>query len=135
MSSVGISKNYPEKDIQVRGDSNMLIQVFFNLCNNSIDAMSKGGELKLNIYLGKDIKEDKNDAIIEIIDTGIGIPKDRLSKIFDPFFTTKELGKGTGLGLAIVGLILERHKGIINVESEINKGTKFIVKLPIDKNT
>lgn len=135
LSSVDISKNYPKKDIQIKGDSNMLIQAFFNLCNNSIDAMPRGGELKLNIYLGRDIKKDDNNAIIEIIDTGIGISKDKLSKIFDPFFTTKEEGKGTGLGLTIVGLILERHKAITEVESEINKGAKFVIKLPIDKDT
>ncbi len=67
---------------------------------------------------------------ISISDTGIGIPGDTLDKIFDPFFTTKVVGEGTGLGLSICHKIAEEHGGTIDVESEIGKGTRFIIKLP-----
>ena len=133
LSNVKIIKNFPEKDIQIKADYNMLQQAFFNLCINAIDAMPKGGRLGISMYWEK-AKKGKNKVIIEIKDTGKGIPKDKLSKIFDPFFTTKEPAKGTGLGLSIVRLILERHKATIEVESQVGKGTKFIIKLPASKN-
>jgi K+-sensing histidine kinase KdpD len=85
---------------------------------------------RLNIYSGQSAEKTKEDVIIEIVDTGKGIPGDILPKIFEPFFTTKEPGKGTGLGLTIVHLILERHKGTITVESSVDKGTKFTIRLP-----
>jgi two-component system, NtrC family, sensor kinase len=68
--------------------------------------------------------------VIEFEDTGKGIPKENYGKVFTPFFTTKSIGKGTGLGLAISYGIIKMHRGSINFSSEVNKGTKFIVKLP-----
>jgi signal transduction histidine kinase len=65
------------------------------------------------------------------MDTGCGISGENIRKIFDPFFTTKEAGAGTGLGLALSDGIIRDHGGIINVESEVDKGTKFAVYLPI----
>ena len=71
-------------------------------------------------------------AEIRIEDTGPGIPEKIRSKIFDPFFTTKDPGKGTGQGLALVhAVIVEKHKGTIHVESELGKGTAFIVRIPL----
>ncbi|MBU4244975.1 MAG: HAMP domain-containing histidine kinase, partial [Proteobacteria bacterium] len=68
---------------------------------------------------------------ISFTDTGTGISQDIRDKIFNPFFTTKEVGKGTGQGLAIVhDIIVERHGGVIDVESEVGKGTTFIIRLP-----
>jgi signal transduction histidine kinase len=67
---------------------------------------------------------------IEITDNGCGIPENKFEEIFDPFFTTKE-GKGTGLGLAVVWGIIEEHKGMISVKSELNKGSTFTIQLPI----
>jgi len=70
---------------------------------------------------------------IRISDTGAGIPESIRSKIFDPFFTTKEIGKGTGQGLAITqAVIVKKHNGTIRFETELGKGTTFIVRLPID---
>jgi two-component system NtrC family sensor kinase len=68
---------------------------------------------------------------VEFTDTGHGIAKENLEKIFDPFFTTKDTGHGVGLGLAISFGIIKEHKGTISVESEIGKGTSFIVRLPV----
>ena len=132
LKNIRISKKCLDENIQIMADSTMLQQVFFNLYINAIDAMPEGGELSLNIYSARRAGRNESDVTIEVGDTGEGISQDILSKIFDPFFTTKEPGKGTGLGLSIVHLILERHNGTINVESKINQGTKFIVKLPAE---
>jgi signal transduction histidine kinase len=69
---------------------------------------------------------------IEIIDTGQGIPEENVTKLFDPFFTTKDVGHGTGLGLAISYGIVKEHTGSISVESELGKGTSFLIKLPMN---
>ena len=147
LSSVKIEREYAEKEFPVMADPTMLQQALFNLCINAIDAMPKGGRLYLNIRW--DAQEvalsgqqttplraaaEKKTVAIEVRDTGTGIPADKLSRIFEPFFTTKEPGKGTGLGLSIVHLILERHKGTIEVSSRLNQGTSFTVKLPAAGN-
>jgi signal transduction histidine kinase len=75
-------------------------------------------------------------AVIRISDNGTGIPDSVKARIFDPFFTTKEVGKGTGQGLAIVqSVIVGRHRGRISVESELGKGTTFVLRLPIEEET
>jgi two-component system NtrC family sensor kinase len=68
-------------------------------------------------------------VILEVSDTGMGIPKEIQSKLFEPFFTTKEAGNGTGLGLSLVYEIVKKHDGTIEIESEVGKGTKFVVKM------
>jgi signal transduction histidine kinase len=77
------------------------------------------------------VKSRNGRICFEYADDGKGIPKENLSKIFDPFFTTKETGHGVGLGLAISYGIIKEHKGIILVESELEKGTTFTVRLPV----
>ncbi|MCJ7663423.1 MAG: ATP-binding protein, partial [Desulfobacterales bacterium] len=81
------------------------------------------------------IKTDLKNGTTEVsfTDTGCGIAKEHLSKLFDPFFTTKQTGKGTGLGLAISYGIIQSHNGEIDVESEVEKGSTFRIKLPIEK--
>jgi two-component system, NtrC family, sensor kinase len=103
-------------------------QVLLNLINNAMDAMDKT-EGKLNIST----QQQDDDIIIIIADSGPGIPEVNLSKIFDPFFTTKSVGKGTGLGLSICYGIVKKMGGQINVESIINKGTTFTIRIPIEK--
>jgi signal transduction histidine kinase len=76
------------------------------------------------------ISSDQNSFIIEIADTGNGIPKENQSKVFTPFFTTKNIGKGTGLGLAISYGIIKMHKGNITFTTEAGKGTTFKITLP-----
>ena len=81
------------------------------------------------------IKTPNNKKFLEVYikDTGKGIPEENLKKIFEPFFTTKPEGEGTGLGLLAVKKIVEKHKGYINVESQVNIGTTMIVGFPISK--
>jgi len=134
LNNVQINRNYKDEDIAIEADANMLQQAFFNLCINAIEAMPKGGQLTLNIYRAGNLKDRQEYAVIEVIDTGVGVPEEILLKIFNPFFTTKEPGKGTGLGLSIVHMIIERHKGTINVESRLNRGTKFTVRLPVKES-
>jgi two-component system sensor histidine kinase AtoS len=89
--------------------------------------MSHGGELKIRTEYNQ-----REEAIkIDIIDTGIGIPEENLPHLFEPFFSTKPEGKGTGLGLPIVYEIIDEHNGSMEVESSLNKGTAFTIKLPI----
>lgn len=106
-----------------------LNQVFMNLLTNGIQAVKSkgdaGGEITITTSL------DKDQAIIKIKDTGIGIPKSIMEKIFDPFFTTKDIGEGTGLGLSIVYSIIEKHQGSIEAVSEEGIGTEFIITLPV----
>jgi two-component system, NtrC family, sensor kinase len=72
----------------------------------------------------------KQEAVITIEDTGVGIPKDELDRVFDPFYTTKEVGVGTGLGLSIVYGIIEKHHGHIAVDSKEGEGTRFTIRMP-----
>ena len=108
-------------------DPSQMQQVFLNMIINAAEAMEEGGELTLQTKL-----DTTGDFIsIEISDTGHGIPEEDFDRLFDPFFTTKEVGHGTGLGLAISYGIVKEHKGTINVESTLGKGTTFIIRLPI----
>jgi PAS domain S-box-containing protein len=143
VNKIKIERNYSEESVQVNADKNLLQQVFMNLFNNGIDAMGKGGVTRVEVNTKKIIqvggktgyresdyfKIGENMVVIEIEDTGKGIPKNILSQVFEPFFTTKESEKGTGLGLSLAHLIIDRHKGNITVQSEVNKGTKFTLNL------
>ena len=104
---------------------NQLNQVFMNLLVNASHAIEGVGTIF--------IKTRSNDGsvIVEIRDTGVGIPKENLTRIFDPGFTTKGFGVGTGLGLSIVYQIVQDHKGKIEVESEVGEGTTFRLILAV----
>lgn len=107
-------------------------QVLINLLLNAIQAMPEGGQLSVTTSVAKNIRIGealKNTVRVDVTDTGIGIPKENLGKLFTPFFTTKEKGKGVGLGLPVVHGIIERHKGKIEVCSEVNRGTTFTIYL------
>ena len=105
-----------------------LNQVWMNLLVNAAQAVPDRGEVSISTRLEQD------SVLVEIRDTGAGIPEDQLSRIFDPFFTTKPVGEGTGLGLSISYGIIERHGGTIAVVSEIGLGTTFTVRIPIRDN-
>lgn len=96
-----------------------LNQVFMNLLVNAAQAIKEKGAIKITTMF------ENGFVVVEISDSGEGIPPENLSKIFDPFFTTKPVGKGTGLGLAITYAIIQKHGGEIKVDSESGKGTTF----------
>ncbi|MHB8878758.1 MAG: sensor histidine kinase [Myxococcaceae bacterium] len=102
-----------------------LQQVIVNLGTNAMDAMSGGGKLTLRTRLNGGGK-----VVLQVADSGTGIPEEVRARIFEPFFTTKEVGKGTGLGLSLVYEIIQQHQGNIAVESQPGKGTVMSVELP-----
>ncbi len=105
-------------------------QVFMNLLVNAAHAIDNKGTIALRTAW--DRAEDQ--VIVEVQDSGCGIPEENLKKIFDPFFTTKPVGKGTGLGLSVSYGIVTKHGGTIEVESQVNKGTCFRVRLPVKRD-
>ncbi|MGB0909473.1 MAG: PAS domain S-box protein [Nitrospirales bacterium] len=109
---------------QVFADHDQLSQVLLNLIINSCHAMPEGGNLRIIL------QNSKNQIHLTISDTGCGIPKGDLSRLFDPFFTTKPVGEGTGLGLTVVHGIIQEHDGVIQIESELGKGTTVHIFLP-----
>jgi PAS domain S-box-containing protein len=130
---VKYDKNFKKIDIQteiadipiLKIDADQMQQVFLNFILNAADAMPDGGQLTIKIR--------KNNGFVETVfsDTGPGIDADLMDKIFDPFFTTKGPAKGTGLGLSICYSIIKDHGGRIDIESAINGGSSFIIKIPL----
>jgi two-component system, NtrC family, sensor kinase len=112
----------------IHGNMGKLQQVFVNLFLNAQDAMPHGGKLEIQTGMIESM------IIVDISDTGIGIPEENLKRIFDPFFTTKAVGQGTGLGLAVTYGIIQEHGGGIFVDSDFGKGTHFRLKLPTRPN-
>lgn len=102
-----------------------LNQVFMNLIVNAVHAIPEQGEITLAT------EATDEEIIIQVSDTGCGIPAENLPRLFNPFFTTKPVGKGTGLGLAISYGIIRKHSGRIEVESEEGVGTTFTIRLPL----
>ncbi len=102
-----------------------LVQVFVNLITNACHATPSGGKVMISTGV------DGSMAVVTVSDTGSGIAADTQARIFEPFFTTKPDGKGTGLGLSIVQGIIENHGGSIAVQSELGKGTTFIIRMPM----
>jgi signal transduction histidine kinase len=114
-------------------DDTQMEQVFTNLGLNAIDAMRPGDTLRIATSRQyQDTPRRQQYVEISIEDTGCGIPSETLNHIFEPFYTTKEAGSGTGLGLFISYGIVEKHGGTIDVESELNVGTRFRVCLPAE---
>jgi len=121
---ITVVRTYAPELPLILGNFTKLQQVFLNLILNARDAMPQGGQLTL--------RTDTRDAlvVVEVADTGVGIPPEHLSKIYDPFFTTKEVGRGTGLGLALTYGIVQEHAGRISVESKVGSGTRFTLTFP-----
>jgi len=109
-------------------DPGQIEQVVLALSINAMDAMPHGG----NLWIATRLRDDAEGIEIEVRDDGSGIADDILPRIFEPFLTTKEGGKSVGLGLAVSQNIIERHKGTIEVQSKLWKGTSFTITLPID---
>jgi len=114
---------------KVLGDKNQIEQVLLNLISNARDAMDEKSHKVLTIQT--DLSQRGRQVHISVKDTGIGMTGEQIEQIFNPFFTTKDSDKGIGLGLSICYRIIEAHQGNIEVKSKVNKGTEFIVRLPV----
>ncbi len=121
--SVRVLCQMPQNPVYVRVDADMIQQALLNVLLNGAQAMAEGGDLNISL------RQNPHDASLKIRDQGCGIPRDILGRIFNLYFTTKR--DGTGIGLAMTYRILQLHNGSVQVESEVNKGTEFILKLPI----
>jgi PAS domain S-box-containing protein len=135
------AQNFDKSISYINADRSQLHQLLLNLCVNARDAMPNGGLLTINTRMVSvaSLRHQHPDAAesdyvcIEVCDTGEGMTPETRGRIFEPFFTTKEMGKGTGLGLAVVFGVVQTHKGFIDVESELGKGTTFSIYLPASK--
>jgi two-component system, NtrC family, sensor kinase len=114
-------------------DRSQIQSIIMNLIINALDATEPGGAISVSTGLAVSSRR-ANEKGVEIVvtDTGAGIPAEHLDKLFDPFFTTKDVGRGTGLGLAVSYGIAERHGGYVRAQSEVGKGSKFTVWLPVE---
>ena len=124
--SVKVRRELSSDSVFVEGIEFKLQQVFLNLFLNARDAMSTGGWLTIRTTI-----DDRQRAVVQVSDTGSGIPPETLSRIYDPFFTTKSPGKGTGLGLSITYGVIKEHHGVIECHSEPGQGTNFTLTLPL----
>lgn len=113
----------------VLADAGQLRQAIMNLALNARDAMPEGGRLVFRGFIRE--RNGSDEAVIEVEDTGVGIPEDAMPDLWTPFFTTKPQGAGTGLGLPVTKGIVEEHGGAIEVESTLGKGTRFRILLPL----
>lgn len=139
--SIEITSRYPDDLWSIKGDPTQLHQVMLNVSVNARDAMPTGGKL---VFGSENLDVDEHYAamtpeatrgpyvLLQISDTGSGMPQETIDKIFDPFFTTKDPGRGTGLGLSTAVGIVKSHGGFISVHSEVGKGTIFKIFLPAE---
>jgi two-component system NtrC family sensor kinase len=123
---IAVERHYGEVG-KIRGHAGQINQVFMNLLTNAAQALAGREGAKITLRT----ERVGEQVVIRIADNGPGIPPEVLPRIFDPFFTTKDVGEGTGLGLSIVHGIVERHGGHIEVDSEVGRGTTFVVTLPV----
>ena len=121
--NVTVQVDIQKEATTIMADPDILKRIFGNLVTNAVQAMPKGGKLTIKAY------KEANDSIITVADTGVGIPEEAKDKIFTPLFTTKS--KGQGFGLPVVKRMTEALGGTVTFESQQGKGTKFIVRLPI----
>jgi two-component system NtrC family sensor kinase len=118
-----LRKDLPEISV----DTNQMQQVFVNILINAADAMPEGGDLTIRSRLAPPAEGGR--VVLEFEDTGKGIPAEDIPRLFDPFFSTKE--KGTGLGLSICYGIIRRHGGKIEARSSEDRGSVFVIELPV----
>ena len=136
--NIQLHQDFQEDTCRIKADPAGLQEILMNLVINARDAMPNGGVITIRLRktsLSGDQKVDPEMpdgdwVVLEIADTGQGIPSEHLPRIFEPFFTTKERGKGTGLGLSQVYGIVKQHNGFIDVKSQVGKGTTFTIYFP-----
>ena len=124
-SNISIKKDITPDLPPMLGMPNEIHQVIFNLCINASHAMPDGGELTIAL------KREGDFIVLRVTDTGTGMSQATVERMFDPFFTTKEVGKGSGLGLSVVQGIVDQHKGHIEVNTTLGKGTTFNLYFPV----
>jgi signal transduction histidine kinase len=127
--NIRVDKSYAPDVPRVVADASQLQQVFMNLILNAAEAMDGQGTLSLRVAADS----GRGELVIDVADTGHGIKEEEKARLFEPFFTTKEVGKGTGLGLAISYGIVRKHRGSIEVSSEVGRGAVFTVRLPLQR--
>jgi signal transduction histidine kinase len=115
----------------INGDVDRLQQAFINLINNALDAMPRGGELRVTTSERRNVSGGEDLVVVELVDTGAGMTPEVLAHIFDPLYTTKQRGRGTGLGLVVVRQVLAEHRATIEVTSMPNEGTAFSLAFPV----
>jgi two-component system NtrC family sensor kinase len=124
MSGIQLESELPADDLTLLCDGDQIQQALLALLINAVEAMPNGGALRL-------MAESTDDfVVIYVEDTGVGIPEEALTRIFEPFFSTKNDAHGAGLGLAVVYGIVQWHGGKIEVDSQLNRGTRFRIALP-----
>ena len=131
LHNIVVEKNLAPGLPRVLGNANQLQQVFINLITNArdaIDSKGTGGRLTASTR----VSSTGDSILIEFWDTGAGADAETVNRMFEPFFTTKTAGKGTGLGLSIAERIVREHEGTVGVESELGRGCRFTIQLPID---
>jgi PAS domain S-box-containing protein len=128
-SNIEIVRNYAPGVKSIRADKNLMGQVFINLLMNAIEAMPDGGTIAVSTKISED---DERGTRLEVIftDNGCGILPETTQNVFEPFFTTKTESLNTGLGLSVTRGIVEKHQGLISIQSGMNKGTSVIISLP-----
>lgn len=129
-SSINIQFNLSDNPLHIKGDKEYLMLAFEHLLDNAIRYSSQDDSISVHSYI------DGNNAIIDIVDSGIGIGNDDLPYIFDSFYRVDKAGttRGFGLGLSIAKTVFEKFEGYIEVESEVGKGSTFKVSLPLTEN-
>nr|WP_263327599.1 ATP-binding protein [Neobacillus sp. Marseille-Q6967] len=127
MYDIQVQTYYQDTTTPIYGKKNQFKKAFFNLIKNAFESMESAGAgtLRISHYI------EAKEAVVCIEDTGVGIPKEKLSLLGTPFFSTKETG--TGMGLTQVFSVVYQHGGEISIDSEVNQGTKFTVRIPIQK--
>lgn len=132
MKNITLVREFTEGLPEIEANKNQLQQIVVNLGTNAIDAMADAGKLTVRTFAGTGVRNGY--AALEIRDTGHGMPPAVKKRLFEPFFTTKEVGKGTGLGLSLVHEIAQKHKALLELESEPGKGTSFTIYFPTRTN-
>jgi hypothetical protein len=129
-NNIKVEKNYGDLPL-VECYPGKLNQVFLNIISNAIHAIAaKHSQSKDGLLTLKTFAED-NFVNISITDNGCGMSDSTRNKIFDPFFTTKDVGEGTGLGMSIAYNTIKKHNGQIYIQTELDKGTEFLIKIPV----
>ena len=124
-AKVVLRTSLADAPVRVNVDGNLLKQALLNLMINAVQAMPSGGELLIKVYI------QRGHALVDVIDTGTGIPADEIGRIFQVYYSTK--ARGMGLGLPTTLRIIREHQGLLTVQSETGKGTCFTISLPLAK--